>query len=513
MNTKAFGDFQTPMPLVQAVLSSPELVKTNRNRVLEPTCGRGNFIRGLIEAEKPPTEIIGVEVSEEYVEQSRLLVAPSGKSAVRILEANIFAIDFSKDLPWQVEGDLLVVGNPPWVTNASLGSLESDNLPAKTNLKGLNGIEAITGASNFDLAEYIWIKLIRELYQQKPVIALLCKTSVARNILQYARQYELSISDASIRLIDAKRWFNAAVDACLFTLSVNRSNPNYEADVYDSIDASQPQNRIGFVGHSLIPDVKKYAELRYIEGQSPYEWRQGIKHDAASVMELVDRGDGWYNSFDDLVEVEEEYVYPLIKSSDLRPARVKSIRRAVIVPQTRVGQNTWELQKKAPKLWRYLNQYAAIFEARKSSIYRAKPPFSIFGIGGYSFSPYKVCISGLYKSPYFKVLGLKNSKPFLCDDTCYLLPFDSAYQAAQVGAALNHPITISFLNSIAFWDAKRPITKSLLSRINVDVLIERLPESDIHHSTQNILDNLAQNGELDLVQSDTMGSSTQLRLF
>jgi hypothetical protein len=111
------------------------------------------------------------------------------------------------------------------------------------------------------------------------------------------------------------------------------------------------------------------------------------------------------------------------------------------------------------------------------------------------------------------VVGLRNGKPFLCDDTCYLLPFVSASQAAQVAAVLNHPVTISFMNSIAFWDAKRPITKSLLSRINVDVLIERLPKSDIHHSTQSILDKLVQNGELDISQLDTIKSSTQLRLF
>ena len=121
-------------------------------------------------------------------------------------------------------GNLLVIGNPPWVTNSQLGRLGSNNLPIKTNFKGLKGIEALTGYSNFDITEYIWIKLIQELVYEKPTIALLCKTSVARNVLQFAFDAQLKISNASIRSIDAKKWFKASVSACLFCLDVTGSD-------------------------------------------------------------------------------------------------------------------------------------------------------------------------------------------------------------------------------------------------------------------------------------------------
>lgn len=511
MSKRAFGDFQTPMPLVESIVSLLKSLGIGANRVLEPTCGRGNFIHGLLNAGAPPAEIVGIEISQEYVAQARLMAGENG--AVRILQANIFDMDFGHDLSWQKDGDLLVVGNPPWVTNAALGLLESDNLPAKRNLKNLPGIDALTGASNFDLAEAIWIKLIRELYDQKPVIALLCKTSVARNVLQYVRRHQIAITDASIRLIDARHWFNAAVDACLFTMSVNRGKTCYEVEVYESLSTSQPQSRMGFIGDSLIPDLRQYTELQYIEGKSPYVWRQGIKHDAASAMELIDRDGNWYNALDERVEVEETYLYPLLKSSDMRPSQRKLVKRAVIVPQRHVGENTWKLRQDAPELWRYLNQHINLFELRKSSIYKGKPPFSIFGVGSYTFSPYKVCVSGLYKMPYFKAVGLRGGRPVVCDDTCYLLPFNSASQAARTAAALNHPITIRFLNSITFWDAKRPITKGLLSRINLDGLIERLPEPDIRHRTEKILDELAANGEIETLESAVMESPAQLRLL
>jgi hypothetical protein len=115
-----------------------------------------------------------------------------------------------------------------------------------------------------------------------------------------------------------------------------------------------------------------------------------------------------------------------------------------------------------------------VFEARKSSIYRGKPPFSIFGVGMYSFAPYKVLVSGLDKKPRFVVAGPQNGKPVMCDDTCYLLPFDSASEAEEVAAALNDPMAQQFIECIIFPDSKRPITKSVLSRINIGTLLQTL---------------------------------------
>ena len=49
----------------------------------------------------------------------------------------------------------------------------------------------------------------------------------------------------------------------------------------------------------------------------------------------------------------------------------------------------------APRLWSYLQAHAGSFTNRKSSIYRGQPPFALFGIGPYSFAPFKVAIGGL----------------------------------------------------------------------------------------------------------------------
>lgn len=92
----------------------------------------------------------------------------------------------------------------------------------------------------------------------------------------------------------------------------------------------------------------------------------------------------------------------------------------------------------------------------------------MFGIGDYSFSNYKVVISGFYKEPVFKVISGK--KPIMVDDTCYFLPFEDKEVAVAVCNILNSSEVQTFLKSIADLDAKRPFTKKVLSRIEFSKL-------------------------------------------
>jgi hypothetical protein len=153
MSNNEWGDFQTPLALATSALDS--LGQSRWTRVLEPTCGIGSFLKASMQL-GATVERIGIEVQPDYVGAARA-------AGFAVLPINIFDLDFGKDLPWQSDGPLLVIGNPPWVTNAQLGSLGSLNLPAKSNIRNLRGLDAMTGASNFDIAEFIFLKLMVEL--------------------------------------------------------------------------------------------------------------------------------------------------------------------------------------------------------------------------------------------------------------------------------------------------------------------------------------------------------------
>lgn len=318
----------------------------------------------------------GIELQPRYVERARRATAANGASA-QIHQASLFDVRLDKDLCWRSSEKLLVVGNPPWVTNSALGSLESQNLPHKHNLKGARGLDALMGESNFDIAEAIWLQLIRELMNEAPTIALLCKTSVARNVLAYARANDWPIVAASLRRINAQKWFGAAVDAALFTVQIGTGSPSYECPVYPSLDSQQPEATLGFVAGRMVADLDAYWLCAVAEGQSPLIWRQGIKHDAASIMELQKQGETFTNKLGEPVNVEREFLYPLLKSSDLYKLTPPCPRWWMIVPQRRVGQDTYRLEREAPRLWRYLCDHEAHFSKRKSSIYRNQPPFSV----------------------------------------------------------------------------------------------------------------------------------------
>ncbi|MBI4531405.1 MAG: hypothetical protein HY709_07760, partial [Candidatus Latescibacteria bacterium] len=169
----------------------------------------------------------------------------------------------------------------------------------------------------------------------------------------------------------------------------------------------------------------------------------------------------------EVVDVEDQWIYWLLKSSDLRGFEIGRARKKVIVPQRHLDEDTSLLQKSASKLWEYLIKNSEYFEKRKSSIYHGRPPFALFGIGDYSFKAYKVAISGLYKEPCFSLVLPIDDRPVMLDDTCYFLGFDTYLDALFTVSLLNSPLVKRFLRSIVFTDAKRPYTKDVLMRIHL----------------------------------------------
>jgi hypothetical protein len=62
----------------------------------------------------------------------------------------------------------------------------------------------------------------------------------------------------------------------------------------------------------------------------------------------------------------------------------------------------------------------------------------------------------------------------MLDDTCYFLPCRSSQQAAITSALLNDPATLALIDALIFREAKRPVTKSLLARLDLVALSRRV---------------------------------------
>jgi hypothetical protein len=352
--------------------------------------------------------------------------------------------------------------------------LESANLPKKTNFQNFAGMEALTGKSNFDISEWMLIKLIEALDGRRATLAMLCKTAVARKVLVHACKNKIGLSDAEIRGIDAAAHFNAAVDACLLACSFSALSRQQDCRVYRRLEDRQPASAIGYHDNELVAEVTAFKRWKHLAGEGTYKWRSGVKHDCSKVMELRKEGRRFRNGLGELVDLEDDHVYPMLKSSEITKGSTKEPSRWMLITQRAVGDETSIILTKAPKTWDYLQSHGEALDRRGSSIYRGRPRFSVFGVGDYTFAPWKVAISGFYKQLAFAAVGNLAGKPIVLDDTCYFVPCQSEQEANHVSALLNSAPAREFFSAFIFWDAKRPITIEILRRLDLRAVADEL---------------------------------------
>lgn len=337
---REYGDYQTPIDFAEKVCHYlKDFRHLEPSVIVEPTCGLGSFLKSslLFDAK----EYYGIEINPKYCEICRDSIKDD---RVHIINSDFFA--FSSNTLIKDKRQILVIGNPPWVTNSTLSSLGSDNLPIKANFKRLKGIDAITGASNFDICEYIILQLINEYRDTNTVLSMLCKTSVARNIFKELKRNYIAFFSYDILEFDAAKVFGISASACILVIQLSdKTNTSDVCNVYDFECPKTPRSQFGYSN-----------------------------------------------------------------------GRFYSNSKFVIVTQKKAREETKHLEYEVPKTWEYLHNNIKLFERRKSSIYHGAPPFSMFGVGDYSYSRYKVGVSGFYKQPLFSVLDSDDEKPVMTDE-------------------------------------------------------------------------------------------------
>ncbi|MBR1806628.1 MAG: hypothetical protein IJ774_09640 [Selenomonadaceae bacterium] len=470
---REFGDYQTPLEFAAKIC---RFLKVERNvkpsTVLEPTCGVGNFLRASLEfdAEK----YFGIEINPAHCKTCAENLIDE---RVKIVNANFFDFDLSA-LP---KDNLLVIGNPPWVNNETLSKLNSANLPPKSNFKRFNGLDALTGAANFDICEYILLKIINACRDTSTTVAALCKTSTARNVFKELRRVDINFSACEIFEFDAAKVFGINASACL--LLVKLTAENLSSNVCKIFSLTNPDDAKNIL--TCDADFLHGSELDFA-GKCCFEWRQGIKHDCAKVLELTIANGHFQNGAGEVVDIEDELIFPLIKSSSIKRAVITDFPKRLLVTQRRVNEDTSHIEADFPKAWSYLNRHEEIFTKRRSSIYRGRPKFSVFGVGDYSFAKYKVVVSGFYKTPLFALIFSHDGKPVMTDDTTYFVGFENFAAAYTAMLFLNSSPVQEFLTATAFLDAKRPYTKKILERIDFAKITTAIQFADLKQTERRL---------------------------
>ena len=463
-----FGDFRTSQALCREVCDRIIRMNVAPKSIVEPTCGKGSFLIAAIEAFPSCKTVLGFEINKQYVRRA------SAIENARVECVDFFEKNWSETL-FALQEPILVLGNPPWVTNSTVGALNGANLPFKSNHLGSGGVDAITGKSNFDISEWMLIHLLERLSGRTAVIAMLCKTSVARKVLQNAWNRRFHISQSAMYRIDSAREFGAAVDACLLVCVLKEWTTSTKCRIYSGLKNPHFESEIALRDGRLIANLRAFEDSNHLLGLSKAKkWRSGIKHDCSRVMELrVSECGKLLNGLSEKLSLEPTYLFPMLKSSELMKPEIEP-KKFMLVPQSAPEEETTHIQRDAPKTWAYLIAHGDLLDRRSSSIYRKRPRFSVFGVGPYSLSSWKVAVSGFYKSLNFRAVGPIKGKPVVLDDTCYFLPCASSAEAQRIVELLSSNSAKTFFNSYIFWDAKRPITAELLNSLDINLLATEL---------------------------------------
>lgn len=443
MSLDPSGDFQTPRALADAVIERLLRDHPAPDVVVEPTCGKGTFLAAV--ADRIEARLIGFERNPEHA-----AAASSAIAGARIEVRDAFSLDWSTELAG-LQGRIWIVGNPPWVTASALGRTVHDQGPARVN-PGLKGLEAMTGAANFDLSEWLWLRLVEALAgREDALLALLCKTHTARRVLP-------SCTPIGLYRIDARKQFGVSAAAGLM---VGRPGPTGDCRVYRTL-RSVTHDAVWRVVDGVVSAGTDDGELL---GEMEPAWRSGVKHDCARVLELV-RTDGvWRNGLGEAVDVEPDRIAPYLKASDLH--RGSGPERGLVLCQKGLNDTPDVLAAEAPKALAYLERHGAALDGRRSSIWKARPRFALFGIGPYSFAPWKVAVSALRSELHFRVVGPREGSPVLVDDTSYFLPLEDEAVARDLCARLGDPRARAFLEARSFSGSKRKITRKVLQQLDL----------------------------------------------
>ena len=478
-NKKEFGDYQTPDYFAMKVC---DLLKNGLHLdpklIIEPTSGVGNFLNAALETFEKVEKAIGLEINAKYCAKCKKRIVDT---RLQVINNNFFSYQIEQHME---DKETLFIGNPPWAMNSDLNF----NLPEIENFKRLSGTDAITGASNFDICEYIILKLIEKSVNKNVAIAMLCKTSVARNILLELDRNDICVDTVRMYNFNSTKVFGISAPACMLYIKMSTTNTKCrECEVFEIDTPDMMCRKIVFQNGKLSNLNDGVLDL---DGKCVIEWRQGVKHDCAGVMELEKKGEHCYkNKKKEEVELEDSLIFPLMKSSSFKKPIINSdFKKYVIVTQKKVREETNYIEELAPKTWKYLCDRKDAFDSRKSSIYKGAPAFSMFGVGDYSYAEYKVGISGFYKKPLFALLynREKIEQPIMVDDTSYFLSFDNYSDAYTCMLLLNCDRVQKFLLSISFQDAKRPFTKKVLQRLDFNKCIQNITFEELEE-TEHIL--------------------------
>jgi hypothetical protein len=511
---RVFGEYYTPPGVAE--LGVDEVARRvddfETGVIVDPGCGAGAFLTAAIRRkrqdgeehvvdpetmlERLSTTVVGIDVNPVAVAAARTacllaLLPVLRAAAVDQVCLPVFlgdALGLTEDAPTTgAEGrTTALVGNPPWIPWERLPKAQKDRLRAgpieRLGLFDHQGATARLGHANDDLSlPFVWTCIDRFL-RDDGVAAFVLKRDHLRGpagrLVRSGRVGERRLGVDHVHDFGAVDPFEGVdVEAALYVFRVGNETHEPTAVVPTSVweptdttpafaSRSTMERTLARVETGVTPTGddptgpwhRVDADLDAL-GECAYRVRHGLKDDAKAVFSVDDELLG---------RIEPTHVYPYLRSKHVVKWGLFGHDR-FLVPQRQAGEeNADELASEAPATYAYLDEHRERLERRGSSWFERGPFYSLFGLGPYTWAPYKVVWCRLGFKPHFAVISHIDDaelgrKAVVPGDHCMFIACECEREAHYLCALLNADPYQRCLRDLA--GGKAGLTKSVVSTL------------------------------------------------
>jgi type I restriction-modification system DNA methylase subunit len=522
---RLLGEYYTPKYLAESILENLPTNGLAEKIVLDPACGSGLFLMECIRRKKRNFElqglhpsvilnkitnsVFGIDISPiavvaarfNYILAVKELLLEKKQDCINIpvyladsiqvsgINDEIGADRFLEPLFGNID---VLIGNPPWI---SWGNLTEDlkqkwkeKYVEDYNLLQYSGKHARLGHSNDDISvPFAWVSMDKYLKKEGIAGFVLKRTLLKGPSGKLFRSMKISranLEDREIKVHLVQDWgefepFGKGIGAETSTVVMQLDSPSSFPIKYtlwkpSADNVLTPDSRLRDITKSLkihqkllIP-LDDSPEAPWVEsgldvsaiGTCIHEIRHGAKDDLKSVFEI---------SRSKIEELESDLIYPYLKSRDIVRWGTLSYSYRLI-PQKKSGENNEGLiKKKFPLTYNYLLDNRLDLEIRKSTWLKTGTFYSVFGVGEYTWSKYKVTWCRLGFRPEFCVISTKNDpilgeKMLIPGDHFMFIPFDTEKEAHSICALLNSTQYTKTLGEISH-KSKSALSKQVVSSL------------------------------------------------
>lgn len=240
---------------------------------------------------------------------------------------------------------------------------------------------------------------------------------------------------------------------------------------------------------------KMFDKMLNKEGKASYRARKGVDTSANAIfwikekkrvksnLVLVDNSPE--NSRKEISHIsnfplETDHIYPLLRGKDVKKWRCSS-EYSIILPYASDGKviEKKELITTCPNMFDYFfidrHGFCSILKERatyKKFILRQDkyaPEYSLYNIGEYTFSSYKVIWKALAKGVEAVTISTENNRMLIPDHNLLMVPLEDEMEAYYLTGVLNSDIVSEFVNAYVAWF----ISGHILDRINIPKYSEK----------------------------------------